>query len=44
VGLSGHLYWYSLWPLHEIIFRGLINGIARDSGCLQAGAKLRRVG
>ena len=34
VGLSGHLYWFSMWPLHEFIFRDMIKGIARDSGCL----------
>ncbi len=42
VGLSGHLYWYSLLPVHEITFRNMINGIARDSGCLQPNAKAHR--
>ncbi len=42
VGLSGHLYWYSLWPVHEITFRNMINGIARDSGCLEPAAKARK--
>jgi len=27
-GLWGRLYWYALWPLHIIIFRGMINRIA----------------
>lgn len=22
-GLSGRLYWYSVWPLHQLIFRGM---------------------
>jgi hypothetical protein len=22
-GLTGRLYWYSVWPLHQIIFRGM---------------------
>jgi hypothetical protein len=33
VGLRGRLYWYSLWPAHEIVFRAMIRGIARESGC-----------
>lgn len=27
VGLMGRLYWYSVWPLHGIIFQGMLNGI-----------------
>ena len=29
LGLSGLIYWYSLYPLHVIIFRGMIQEIAR---------------
>jgi uncharacterized protein YbjT (DUF2867 family) len=32
VGLLGHLYWFSVWPLHQVVFRSMIRGIARDSG------------
>lgn len=28
-GLTGLLYWYSLYPLHELVFRGMLRGIAR---------------
>jgi uncharacterized protein YbjT (DUF2867 family) len=28
-GLSGHLYWYILYPFHSMIFSGLIREIAR---------------
>jgi uncharacterized protein YbjT (DUF2867 family) len=42
VGLYGRLYWYSLWPMHEVIFRAMIRGIARESGCLQPKALRRR--
>lgn len=28
-GLLGRLYWYSLWPIHIFIFRGLCNKIGR---------------
>lgn len=27
-GLLGRFYWYLLWPVHIIIFNGMINGIA----------------
>jgi uncharacterized protein YbjT (DUF2867 family) len=27
-GLGGLLYWYALYPLHAIIFRGMLDGIA----------------
>ena len=26
-GLTGLLYWYLLWPLHELMFRGMLRGI-----------------
>jgi len=28
LGLAGRLYWYSIYPLHALIFRGMINRIA----------------
>lgn len=31
LGLFGLLYWYGLYPLHQIIFAGLIAGISRHS-------------
>jgi hypothetical protein len=27
-GLAGHLYWNSLYPVHKIIFSGLVRAIA----------------
>lgn len=30
-GLTGLLYWYSLYPLHEFVFRGMLTGIAREA-------------
>jgi uncharacterized protein YbjT (DUF2867 family) len=38
VGLMGHFYWYSLWPVHQVIFRDMIRGIAKDSGSQLPGA------
>ena len=29
VGVAGRLYWYALWPLHQLVFRGMLRGIAR---------------
>ena len=29
VGVLGRLYWYSIWPLHGLVFRGMVRGIAR---------------
>jgi hypothetical protein len=29
VGLGGLAYWYGVWPLHELVFRGMLRGISR---------------
>ncbi len=29
VGLGGRLYWYSLYPVHELVFGGMLRAIAR---------------
>jgi hypothetical protein len=29
VGLFGRLYWYGLYPLHHLVFRDMLRGIAR---------------
>jgi uncharacterized protein YbjT (DUF2867 family) len=31
LGLPGLLYWYALWPVHSLIFGGMIKGVARAS-------------
>ena len=28
-GVGGRLYWYSIWPIHGLVFRGMVRGIAR---------------
>jgi uncharacterized protein YbjT (DUF2867 family) len=28
-GLGGLAYWYAIWPLHELVFRRMLEGIAR---------------
>jgi len=30
-GLSGLAYWYAIWPLHELVFRRMLAGIARHA-------------
>lgn len=29
VGVGGRLYWYGIYPIHELVFRGMLQGIAR---------------
>ena len=29
VGLGGLLYWYAVWPVHALVFRGMIRGMAK---------------
>ncbi len=31
VGLLGLAYWYLLYPLHDVIFRKMLDGIARSA-------------
>ena len=30
-GLAGLAYWYAVWPLHAMVFRGMLRGIAREA-------------
>ena len=30
-GLGGLAYWYAIWPLHELVFRRMLSGIARSA-------------
>lgn len=30
-GLSGLLYWYILYPIHQVLFEGMLRGIARTA-------------
>jgi hypothetical protein len=31
VGWVGRLYWYALFPLHQLVFAGMLRGIAREA-------------
>ena len=51
VGLWGLAYWYALFPIHELVFRGMIRGIGRaaisceaEGRSLKAGGKVGKVG
>ncbi|MBI2864407.1 MAG: SDR family oxidoreductase [Chloroflexi bacterium] len=35
-GLAGPLYWYGLYPVHKVIFSGLIRSIARRAEAIEA--------
>jgi uncharacterized protein YbjT (DUF2867 family) len=40
VGLAGRAYWYALYPIHALMFRGMLRRIARRAGepaCAPAG-------
>jgi len=40
VGLSGLAYWYLIYPLHQLVFAGMLQGIATAS--LRKGQRARR--
>ena len=31
IGLPGILYWYAVYPLHAIVFNGMLAGIVREA-------------
>jgi hypothetical protein len=36
MGLLGVAYWYALWPLHELVFRGMLRNLVRNAESLAA--------
>lgn len=38
IGLFGLAYWYLVYPLHGLIFRGMLRGIAREASMDSGGA------
>jgi hypothetical protein len=36
VGLSGLAYWYALYPLHEVVFHGMLRNLGRAAGAVAA--------
>ena len=37
-GLPGLLYWYGIWPLHQLMFQGMLRRIARLAAERPTGA------
>ncbi|NDD40107.1 MAG: DUF2867 domain-containing protein, partial [Verrucomicrobia bacterium] len=29
LGLWGLAYWYGIWPLHQLVFAGMLRGLAK---------------
>jgi uncharacterized protein YbjT (DUF2867 family) len=44
VGLWGLAYWYALFPVHELVFRGMIRGIGRAAMTRQIGTRELKAG
>jgi uncharacterized protein YbjT (DUF2867 family) len=45
VGLAGRAYWYALYPIHALMFRGMLRRIAQRAGetpCATVGAAVGR--
>jgi len=34
-GLLGLIYWYSIWPLHQVVFQGMLHAVARRAAKAQ---------
>ena len=37
VGLFGRLYWYALWPMHQLVFRGMLRRIKEAAEVAPSG-------
>jgi hypothetical protein len=44
IGVAGLLYWYSLYPVHALVFRGMLRRIARAGGGTPPGRTAGRAG
>ena len=42
-GLSGLVYWYAVYPLHELVFSGMLTGIAKAAAGSDSPKSPRRV-
>ena len=36
LGLWELAYWYSVWPLHQLVFAGMLRGLAQAGGKMDA--------
>ena len=39
LGLTGLAYWYAVWPLHQLVFAGMLKGLARKAETLDRREK-----
>jgi len=39
VGLGGLAYWYLIWPLHQLVFAGMLRNLARAAGAGAASGR-----
>jgi hypothetical protein len=35
-GVTGRMYWYGLYPLHELVFGGMLSGIVRAAEAMNS--------
>lgn len=42
LGLWGLAYWYCIWPLHQLMFTGMLSGIARTARKMSTGMSTLR--
>jgi uncharacterized protein YbjT (DUF2867 family) len=42
VGLAGLVYWYALYPFHEVVFKGMLRNIARTCRAKMGRGPLRK--
>ena len=38
-GLLGIVYWYSVLPLHGVVFKGMVSGLAREAERIERGGR-----
>lgn len=38
LGLAGLVYWYGVWPLHQLVFAGTLKGLARRAETLSGSS------
>ena len=36
LGLFGLLYWYGIYPVHVLVFRGMLRGVVRSIGASES--------
>lgn len=44
LGIGGRVYWYLFYPVHQLVFRGLLRGIQREAWALHESAAQNRLG